>query len=62
MDRRKIQLAHPVKELGTVKVAIKMPRDVMATVTVNVVKKQDAQESPEVPEAQESENTEETSA
>ena len=62
VDRRKIQLAHPVKELGTVKVAIKMPRDVMATVTVNVVKKQDAQESPEVPEAQESENTEETSA
>lgn len=41
VDRRKIQLAHPIKELGTVTVPIKMPRDVMATVTVNVVKKQE---------------------
>ncbi|HEX5646135.1 MAG TPA: 50S ribosomal protein L9 [Nitrospira sp.] len=41
VDRRKIQLAHPIKELGTVTVPIKMPRDVMAAVTVNVVKKQD---------------------
>ena len=41
VDRRKIQLAHPIKELGTVTVPIKMPRDVTATVTVNVVKKQE---------------------
>ena len=41
VDRRKIQLAHPIKELGTVTVPIKMPRDVMATVTVKVVKKQE---------------------
>lgn len=41
VDRRKIQLAHPIKELGTVTVPIKMPRDVMAAVTVNVVKKQE---------------------
>ena len=41
VDRRKIQLAHPLKELGTVTVPIKMPRDVMATVTVHVVKKQE---------------------
>jgi len=40
VDRRKIQLAHPIKELGTVSVPIKMPRDVVATVTVHVVKKQ----------------------
>jgi large subunit ribosomal protein L9 len=46
VDRRKIQLAHPVKELGTVTVPIKMPRDVMATVTVNVVKKQESEETP----------------
>ena len=41
VDRRKIQLAHPIKELGTVTVPIKMPRDVMAAVTVKVVKKQE---------------------
>jgi large subunit ribosomal protein L9 len=43
VDRRKIQLAQPIKELGTVTVPIKMPRDVTATVTVRVVKKQDAE-------------------
>lgn len=47
VDRRKIQLAHPIKELGTVAVPIKMPRDVVATVTVHVVKKQE----PEGPSA-----------
>ncbi|MDR4464647.1 MAG: 50S ribosomal protein L9 [Nitrospira sp.] len=45
VDRRKIQLAHPIKELGTVAVPIKMPRDVMATVKVHVVKKQEAEEA-----------------
>ena len=44
VDRRKIQLAHPIKELGTVSVPIKMHRDVVATVTVRVVKKQEAEE------------------
>ena len=46
VDRRKIQLAHPIKELGTVSVPIKMPRDVIATVTVSVVKKQQESEAP----------------
>jgi large subunit ribosomal protein L9 len=46
VDRRKIQLAHPIKELGTVTVPIKMPRDVMATVTVKVVKKQEPETAP----------------
>ena len=41
IDRRKIQLAQPIKELGTVTVPIKMPREVTATVTVRVVKKQE---------------------
>jgi len=41
IDRRKIQLAQPIKELGTVAVPIKMPREVTATVTVRVVKKQE---------------------
>ncbi len=43
VDRRKIQLAQPIKELGTVSVPIKMPREVMATVRVHVVKKQEAE-------------------
>ena len=47
VDRRKIQLAQPIKELGTVPVPIKMPREVTATVTVRVVKKQE----PESPSA-----------
>lgn len=47
VDRRKIQLAQPIKELGTVTVPIKMPREVTATVTVRVVKKQDT-EAPSV--------------
>lgn len=46
VDRRKIQLAHPIKELGTVPVPIKMPRDVVATVKVHVVKKQEPEETP----------------
>jgi large subunit ribosomal protein L9 len=37
-------LAQPIKELGTVAVPIKMPRDVAATVTVRVVKKQEPEE------------------
>ena len=45
VDRRKIQLAQPIKELGTVAIPIKMPRDVTATVKVHVVKKQEAQEA-----------------
>ncbi|MDF0674435.1 MAG: 50S ribosomal protein L9 [Nitrospira sp.] len=44
VDRRKIQLAQPIKELGSVTVPIKMPRDVVATVTVHVVKKQEPEE------------------
>jgi large subunit ribosomal protein L9 len=51
VDRRKIQLGHPIKELGTVTVPIKMLRDIMATVTVNVVKKQEAEAAAEAPSA-----------
>ena len=46
VDRRKIQLAQPIRELGAVGVPIKMPRDVLATVTVRVVKKQEADAPP----------------
>jgi len=47
IDRRKIQLAQPIKELGTVTVPIKMPREVTATVTVRVVKKQEQEATAE---------------
>ncbi|MEQ1656580.1 MAG: 50S ribosomal protein L9 [Nitrospira sp.] len=47
IDRRKIQLAQPIKELGTVTVPIKMPREVTATVTVRVVKKQEQETAAE---------------
>jgi len=42
VDRRKIQLDQPIKELGTCTVPIKLHRDVAASVTVTVVKKQEA--------------------
>ncbi len=41
VDRRKVQLAQPIKELGTFTIPVKLPRDVTAAVTVHVVKKQD---------------------
>jgi large subunit ribosomal protein L9 len=46
VDRRKIQLDQPIKELGTVTVPIKLPRDVTATVVIHVVKKQEAEAAP----------------
>lgn len=41
IDRKKIHLAQPIKALGTVAVLIKLHRDVTATVSVEVVKKQE---------------------
>ncbi len=38
IDKRKIQLAEPLKELGEFKVPVKLHRAVTATVTVKVVK------------------------
>ena len=43
VDRRKIQLAHPIKEVGTFTVPVKLPRDVHAAITVRVIKKQEAE-------------------
>lgn len=57
IDRKKIQLPQPIKALGTTTVAIKLHRDVTATVSIEVVKKQaeegDAQEAAEGHEAHE---------
>ncbi len=41
VDRRRIQLAQPIKELGTFTVPVKLHRDVTASVSVMVVKKQE---------------------
>ncbi|MGB2723873.1 MAG: hypothetical protein WBC46_04850 [Nitrospira sp.] len=39
-----------MKELGTFAIAIKLPREVTATIAVHVVKKQDEQEAQAEPE------------
>lgn len=41
IDRRKIQLAEPIRQLGEYKVPIRLHRDVTAEVSVNVVKEED---------------------
>lgn len=46
VDRRKVQLPQPIKELGTFTVPVKLPRDVTAAVTVRVVKTQEAEAQP----------------
>ena len=38
VDRRKIQLANPLKELGTFTVGVKLHRDIIANVSVSLVK------------------------
>lgn len=38
VDRRKIQLANPLRELGTCTVGIKLHRDIIANVSVSLVK------------------------
>ena len=43
VDRRKIQLAQPIKELGTFTIPIKLPRDITAAVTVRVIKKPESE-------------------
>ena len=61
IDKRKILLDHPIKELGTVTVPIKVYKDVTATVPVQVVKieepAKEAEPSPETPEASTEEDT-----
>jgi large subunit ribosomal protein L9 len=45
VDRRKIQLAQPIKELGTVIVPVKLHHQVTASVSVTVVKQHGAEVS-----------------
>jgi large subunit ribosomal protein L9 len=42
VDRRKIQLAQPIKELGTFTIPVKLPREVTASISVHIIKKQEA--------------------
>jgi len=41
IDRRKIHLEDPIKQLGEYKVAVKLHRDVSAEITVHVVKEEE---------------------
>lgn len=50
VDRRKIQLANPLKELGTFTIGIKLHRDIIANVSVSLVKQSgEAQAEGETP-------------
>jgi large subunit ribosomal protein L9 len=42
IDRRKIQLEEPIKQLGEFKVPVKLHKDVTAEITVLVVKEEEA--------------------
>ena len=60
IDRKKIHLVQPIKALGTVAVPIKLHRDVTATVSIEVVKKQEEETaSHEAAEAHEAHETHE---
>ncbi|HEX9742010.1 MAG TPA: 50S ribosomal protein L9 [Nitrospiraceae bacterium] len=58
IDRKKIQLPQPIKALGTVAIAIRLHRDVTATVSVEVARKQ-GEEAP-TSEASEEDEAQET--
>jgi large subunit ribosomal protein L9 len=53
VDRRKIQLPHPLKELGTFPVAIKLHREVVTKIQVTVVKEAGEELKAEVPASEE---------
>ena len=52
VDRRKIQLPHPIKELGTVKISIRLHSQVTAEVSVTVAKAQAPEAAAEAASAQ----------
>ena len=64
IDRRKIQLAQPIKELGNFSVPIKLHREVVPEVSVTLVKKgveEKAEEPKEEPASEETEKSGEES-
>ncbi len=46
VDKRKIELGHPIKELGTVSVPVKLDSQVTATVSVTVVRAEASGDAP----------------
>lgn len=52
VDRRKIHMPQPLKELGTFSVAIKLHRDVVPKISVTLVKKDAEESAPEGEPAQ----------
>src|SRR5438445_8499937 len=46
VDKRKIELVHPIKELGAVSVPVKLHSQVTATVSVTVVKSEASDDAP----------------
>ncbi len=46
VDKRKIELGHPIKELGTVSVPVKLHSQVTATVSVTVVRAEASGDAP----------------
>jgi large subunit ribosomal protein L9 len=52
VDRRKIQLGQPIKELGTFAIPIKLHHEVTATVSITVVKKEVAETQNDVQQAE----------
>ena len=60
IDRRKIQLSQPIKELGTFSIPVKLHREVVPEVSVTVLKKGGEESSSE--ESTSTENTQSESA
>lgn len=58
VDRRRIVLDHPIKELGTFTVPVKLYKDVTASVAVHVVKKEKEKDKEQEARAQEVEPAE----
>ncbi len=50
VDKRKIELEEPIKQLGTFDITIKLAKGVEPKIKVNVVKKEEEAEAPKEPE------------
>ncbi len=55
IDKRKIELAEPIRQLGSYEVAIKLAKDVVSKVKVSVIKEEALEEEPAKEEASEKE-------
>ena len=62
VDRKKIHLPQPLRELGTFSVAVKLHRDVVPKISVTLVKKGGEEAAPEEATSQEESTTDETAS